>query len=84
MEWPAKAARFIAQPRDSIRSMYSRKLSKSQLMPACRLASDMPSTWVRFLVTRSRDAAFGWQGAIVKPQLPMIAVVTPMPTDWSR
>ncbi len=44
-------------------------------MPARIASSDMPSTWVRFLTMRSRCA--GWQGAIVKPQLPITTVVTP-------
>ena len=35
----------------------------------------MPSTWVRFLIVISRSA--GRHGAIVKPQLPITAVVTP-------
>ena len=35
----------------------------------------MPSTCVRFLIVSSRSA--GRQGAIVKPQLPITAVVTP-------
>ena len=35
----------------------------------------MPSTWVRLRITSSRSA--GLHGAMVKPQLPMTAVVTP-------
>ena len=44
-------------------------------MPARSASIDMPSTWVRFLIVNSRSA--GRQGAIVKPQLPITAVVTP-------
>lgn len=35
----------------------------------------MPSTWVRLRIVRSRSC--GRQGAMVKPQLPITAVVTP-------
>ena len=39
----------------------------------------MPSTCVRFLIVSSRSA--GRHGAIVKPQLPITAVVTPSAGD---
>jgi len=44
-------------------------------MPSRKTPSDMPSTWVRFRMMRSRSP--GRQGAMVKPQLPITAVVTP-------
>jgi hypothetical protein len=44
-------------------------------MPARRTSSDMPSTCVRLRITRSRSPAR--QGAMVKPQLPITALVTP-------
>jgi hypothetical protein len=42
-------------------------------------SSDMPSTCVRFFITSSRSA--GLHGAMVKPQLPISAVVTPREGD---
>jgi hypothetical protein len=44
-------------------------------MPWRSTSSDMPSTWVRLRITSSRSRSR--QGAMVKPQLPMTAVVTP-------
>ena len=66
---------LIAAPRRSSMSKYCGMVSKSQRMPWRSTSSDMPSTCVRFFITSSRSA--GRQGAMVKPQLPMIAVVTP-------
>jgi hypothetical protein len=40
---------------------------------------DMPSTWVRLRIVISRSA--GRHGAMVKPQLPITAVVTPRAGD---
>jgi hypothetical protein len=74
-EWPANAARLSAAPLRSSMSRYCGTLSKSQRIPARSTSSDMPSTCVRLRITRSRSR--GRQGAMVKPQLPMIAVVTP-------
>ena len=74
-EWPAKAATFRPRPLASSMSMYCGIDSKSQRMPVRKASSDMPSTCVRLRIVRSRSA--GLQGAIVKPQLPMTAVVTP-------
>ena len=66
---------FTAAPRRSSMSKYSGTLSNSQRMPARSASSDMPSTWVRLRMMRSRSA--GRHGAMVKPQLPITAVVTP-------
>ncbi len=46
-EWPAKQATLGPTPWFSSMSRYWGKLSNSQLMPARRASSDMPSTWVR-------------------------------------
>ena len=48
-------------------------------MPSRSAASDIPSTCVRLRITRSRSA--GRHGAMVKPQLPMITLVTPTAGD---
>ena len=64
-----------AAPWRSSMSRYCGKVSNSQRMPARSTSSDMPSTWVRLRITSSRSAAR--QGAMVKPQLPITAVVTP-------
>ena len=80
-EWPAKQATLGPTPFFSSMSRYCGKLSKPQLMPARSASSDMPSTWVRWRMVRSRSA--GLQGAIVKPQLPRIAVVTPSAGEGS-
>ena len=74
-EWPTNAAMLSAEPCRSSMSMYCGKLSKSQRTPARSVSMPIPSTCVRFCITSSRSC--GLQGAIVKPQLPMIAVVTP-------
>ena len=74
-EWPIYAAMFTSAPWRSSSAMYSGKLSNSQRMPWRSTSSDMPSTWVRLRMTSSRSA--GLHGAMVNPQLPMIAVVTP-------
>jgi hypothetical protein len=78
-EWPAKAAMFTAVPCRSSIAMYCGMLSKSQRMPWRSTSSDMPSTWVRLRMMSSRSA--GRHGAMVKPQLPMMAVVTPSAGD---
>ncbi len=54
---------------------YSGTVSKSQRVPARSTSIAMPSTCVRLRMISSRSAAR--HGAIVKPQLPITAVVTP-------
>jgi hypothetical protein len=54
-------------------------VSKSQRIPARSTSSAMPSTCVRLRMIRSRSRSR--HGAIVKPQFPMIAVVTPSVGD---
>jgi hypothetical protein len=51
-------------------------------MPARSASIDMPSTCVRLRIVRSRSA--GRHGAIVKPQLPITAVVTPSAVDGEQ
>jgi hypothetical protein len=74
-ECPANAAMLSALRVRSSMSRYCGTLSNSQRMPARSTSSDMPSTWVRFFITSSRSA--GRHGAMVKPQLPITAVLTP-------
>ena len=66
---------MATEPRARSCAMYSAKVSKPQSMPARSASIDMPSTWVRLRIVSSRSA--GRHGAIVKPQLPITAVVTP-------
>ena len=80
-EWPAKQATLGPTPWPCSMSRYCGKLSKPQRMPARSASSDMPSTWVRWRMVRSRSA--GLQGAMVKPQLPITAVVTPSAGEGS-
>ena len=80
-EWPAKQATLGPTPCFSSMSRYCGKLSKPQLMPARSASSDMPSTCVRCRMVRSRS--WGLQGAMVKPQLPSTAVVTPSAGEGS-
>ena len=80
-EWPTKQATLGPTPWRSSMSRYCGKLSKSQRMPARSASSDMPSTCVRLRMVSSRSA--GRQGAMVKPQLPITAVVTPSAGEGS-
>ena len=73
---------MTAEPVSRSCARYSGKVSKRQSMPARSASSDMPSTCVRFCMVRSRSA--GRHGAIVKPQLPITAVVTPRAGDGAR
>ena len=74
-EWPTYAARLIAQPVRRSCARYSAKVSNSQRTPRCSTSNDMPSTCVRLRIVSSRSC--GRHGAMVKPQLPITAVVTP-------
>ena len=80
-EWPEKQATLGPTPSRCSMSRYCGKLSNSQRMPARKASSDMPSTCVRWRMVRSRSA--GLQGAMVKPQLPRMAVVTPSAGEGS-
>ena len=70
---------MTALPRARSCAMYSGKVSKPQSMPSRSASIDMPSTCVRLRIVSSRSA--GRHGAIVKPQLPITAVVTPSAGD---
>ena len=63
-------------------SRYSAKVSNSQRVPESSAPRSMPSTTERLRSTVSRSDA--GQGAMPKPQLPMIAVVTPSDTEGDR
>jgi hypothetical protein len=73
------AAMLIALPRLRSCAIYCGKVSNPHSMPWRSTSSDMPSTCVRLRMVISRSA--GLQGAIVKPQLPITAVVTPSAGD---
>ena len=59
--------------------MYSGNVSNSHAMPCRSTSSDMPSTCVRLRIVMSRSC--GLHGAMVNPQLPITAVVTPSAGD---
>ncbi len=81
-ECPTNAARLSPEPFRSSIARYSATVSKSHRIPARSASSDMPSTFVRLRIVRSRSP--GRHGAIVNPQLPITAVVTPTPVDAAR
>ena len=58
---------------------YSSKVSKSQLIPASSMRSDMSSTVCSVLTIARRCS--GRVGAMEKPQLPAITDVTPCQHD---
>ena len=60
-------------------SMYSGKLSQSQVMPALSTSNGIASTLTRSRIATSR--ASGRHGAIPTPQLPITTVVTPCQED---
>jgi hypothetical protein len=62
-------------PRRSTEARYSGKVSKSQGIPAARVAGFMSSTFSRVRAMVSRWS--GRVGAMEKPQLPATTVVTP-------
>ena len=66
-------------PRRRIDSRYSGKVSKSQAMPASRVAGSMSSTFSSVPTTMSWCS--GRVGAMAKPQLPATTVVTPWNDD---
>ena len=66
---------LTALPRPRNCAMYCANVSNPQSIPSRSTSSDMPSTCVKLRMVISRSA--GLHGAMVKPQLPMTAVVTP-------
>ena len=79
VECPASTPTLAYGRTRSRASRYSGNDSNSQRVPVRSALRSMPSTTDRFLRTVSRSDA--GHGAIPKPQLPMIAVVTPSAGD---
>ena len=79
VECPASTPTFAYGCARSSASRYCGKVSKFQRVPSSSAWRSMPSTTDRFFSTVSRSRA--GQGAMPKPQLPRIAVVTPSAGD---